>query len=337
MYNANVSPRWFGYLYISLGVILLTAIVILWMAPQAIPISPNVPKPLWEIRSVDTMKYSRDLAREKNIDRSYDQVIERQIGAIAKAGATHVAIATPYDEEFKPYLMRWVASARAHKLKVWFRGNMSGWEGWFDYPLMSQEEHTAGVVAFIRDNPTLFENGDYFSSCPECENGHLGDPRNAWPLSDYRQFLVTEHQAVNAAFRTIGKNVNTSLHSMNYDVATLVMDETTTRELGGIVAIDHYVKDPERVARDVETIAKRSGGRVFLGEFGAPIPDIHGKMTAEQQEQWIERALGELENSKSLIGINYWVGVGGSTSIWHEDGTAKPAVETLKTYFSKLK
>ena len=63
------------------------------------------PKPnprWWAFQSVDTMKHSRDLAREKLHDASYDAVIDREVRAIAETGATHVAIATPYDEEFVP-------------------------------------------------------------------------------------------------------------------------------------------------------------------------------------------------------------------------------------------
>lgn len=308
---------------------------IIW--PKQVPPSPHIPRPVWEIRSIDTMKYSRDLAREKGNDPLFQELIDAQVSQIASTGATHVGVATPYDVEFIPVLTRWVEAARRYSLKVWFRGNLSGWEGWFDYPLMSKAAHTSGVVAFIESNPTLFENGDYFSSCPECENGHLGDPRHEWPVADYRQFLINEHRAVNAAFRQVGKNVGTNLHSMNYDVATLVMDEATTRELGGVVAIDHYVKDPLQLASDVETIAKKSGGRVFLGEFGAPIPDIHGQMTADEQAEWVNTALEDLESSKSLIGVNYWVGVGGSTAIWNDDSSAKPAVEILTKYYRKIK
>ena len=49
------------------------------------------------------MKYSRDLSREKLKDPSFDVVIDKQVKAIAETGATHVAISTPYDEEFCQY------------------------------------------------------------------------------------------------------------------------------------------------------------------------------------------------------------------------------------------
>ena len=79
----------------------------------------------WQVRSVDTMKFSRDLAREKLNDEVFNLVIEEQVKNISQIGATHVAIATPYDEEFLPFLRRWVNLARNYGLKVWFRGNWS--------------------------------------------------------------------------------------------------------------------------------------------------------------------------------------------------------------------
>jgi len=70
----------------------------------------------WQIQSVDTMKYSRDIAREKLDDPTFDSIIDRQVKDIAATGATHVAVGTPYDEEFVPFLTRWVNAARKYKL-----------------------------------------------------------------------------------------------------------------------------------------------------------------------------------------------------------------------------
>src|SRR5690554_3348505 len=79
----------------------------------------------WEIQSIDTMKISRDLAREKSEDETFDEIINHQVKLIAETGATHVAIGTPYDEEFIPYMEKWVDASRRYDLNVWFRGNFS--------------------------------------------------------------------------------------------------------------------------------------------------------------------------------------------------------------------
>src|SRR5690242_5495373 len=77
----------------------------------------------WSIQSVDTMKQSRDLASEKLNDTNFNSQISQQVKAIADTGANYIAIDTPYDEKFLPYLKRWVKASRENNLKVWFRGN----------------------------------------------------------------------------------------------------------------------------------------------------------------------------------------------------------------------
>ena len=304
--------------------------------PPVPPETPYIPRELWSIRSVDTMKYSRDLAREKQSSASFQEVIETQTAKIAATGATHIAIATPYDEEFLSYLNRWVAEARKNNLKVWFRGNLSGWEGWFQYPRVTRQEHLQGVVDFVTHNPDLFKDGDIFTPCPECENGGPGDPRMTGDIAGFRAFLIEEYETLSEVFKAHGVDISLSYSSMNYDVAHLIMDPQTTRALGGIVAIDHYTADPAKLARDVSMIARDSGGKVFLGEFGAPIPDIHGEMTAEAQAEWLRTAFALLAEEKDLLGLNYWVNEGGSTALW-KDGIARPGVEVLHEFFTKKK
>jgi len=288
----------------------------------------------WAVQSIDTVKYSRDLAREKLNDPSFDETIELQVARIAETGATHVSIGTPYDEEFLPFLTRWVEVARRHDLKVWFRGNFSGWEGWFEYEKIGREEHLAKTRQFIVDNGELFEDGDVFSACTECENGGPGDPRQTGDIDGHRQFLIEEHKVAKEAFRAIGKSVATNYNPMNGDVARLVMDEDTTQALGGIVVIDHYVVSPDQLAIDIKALARRSGGKVVLGEFGAPIPDIHGNFSERQQAQWLERALTATSTIPELVGVNYWTGFGGSSQLWDSKGKARSAVSELTRFYT---
>lgn len=288
----------------------------------------------WKFQSIDTMKYSRDLAREKLRDPSFTPIINQQIKEIADTGATHVAIDTPYDEEFVPILKRWVAIARKYHLNVWFRGNWSGWQEWFDYPKIGREEHIKKTEAFILKHPELFEDGDVFSACPECENGGPGDPRMTGDVEGHRQFLIDEYTISKKAFQKIHKDVATNYNSMNGDVAWLIMDPETTKALGGLVVIDHYVSTPEQLVKDIRDLAVRSGGKVVLGEFGAPIPDIHGDMTDDEQAAWISKALGLLIQTEDFVGMNYWTNVGSSTELWDEEGTPRKAVKEIKKIYT---
>ncbi|MEK7598644.1 MAG: CS1-pili formation C-terminal domain-containing protein [Patescibacteria group bacterium] len=289
----------------------------------------------WEVQSVDTMKYSRDVAAEKLYNTSFDAEIERQVRAIAKTGATHVAIGTPYDEKFFPYLQRWVDMARQYNLNVWFRGNWSGWEGWFDFQKnITRAEHIQKTQDFILKHPNIFSDGDIFSACPECENGGPGDPRLNGDVSGHRKFLLDEYVTAKNAFKTIGKNVKANYFSMNGDVARLVMNKETTQALDGIVVVDHYVATPEKLAKDIQNIANTSGGRVVLGEWGVAIPDIHGAMSEEARAQWVEKALAAMRPlGKELAGMNYWLAVGGSTELWHQGNETSKVSEVLQKYY----
>lgn len=289
--------------------------------------------PWWGIQSIDTMKYSRDLAREMvNVD-SFAGTIDKQVSIISELGATHVAVGTPYDAEFVPYLRKWVEAARKYGLKVWFRGNFSGWEGWFSYKTISKDERMSLLSEFIRQNQDIFEDGDIFSSCPECENGAIGDPRKTRRVDEFRNLLVNEYALTKNLFSSIGKNVASNYFSMNGDVAKLVMDPATTNKLDGIIVVDHYVSTPSKLAEDIKYFAEYSQGKVVLGEFGVSIPDIHGELTEDERAAWLEEALSLLVSEPNLIGINYWVLAGGSTSLTGGDGELRQKAEILRNYY----
>lgn len=313
---------------ITVGVVLiLTSIYLLflYLRPES---------RVWEYQSIDTMKFSRDLARERGNDKAFVDEIEKQVRLIAESGATHVSIGTPYDEEFVPYLTKWVVAARRNNLNVWFRGNFSGWEEWFGYEKISQNEHQEKMVYFIRRNASLFADGDIFTPCPECENGGPGDPRNTKDVEGFRDFLITEHELAKREFKVLKKSVVTNFASMNFDVAKLVMDKETTSKMDGVVTIDHYVGSAEMLNSDINFIAEHSGGKVVLGEFGAPIPDIHGALSEVEQAEWLSKALDLLSKNENLIGLNYWVGFGGTTHLWKENGEKRAAADVVKRYFS---
>jgi hypothetical protein len=230
-------------------------------------------------------------------------------------------------------MKRWINMARKYKLNVWFRGNAAGWEGWFGYPWLTREDHTKEIEKFILSNGDLFEDGDIFSSCPECENGGDGDPRLNGDVVGHREFLIKEYGVVREAFQRIDKDVAANFNPMNGDVAQLIMDRETTKALGGIVVVDHYVGTPEQLAEDAKSYANSSGGKVVIGEFGVPIPDIHGNMTEAEQAAWLSEALKLLSEVPEVIGVNYWTSHGGSTRLWDDDGGERQAVSTLKKYF----
>lgn len=315
------------------SVLSIIFVLIFALSPSDIMASHNR---FFKVQAIDTMKFSRDMARDQADSADFERVIDTQVQQIASTGATHIAIATPYDPEFIPFLSKWVKSARTYKLNVWFRGNFSGWEEWFDYPRMTQEKHTESITSFITENASLFKDGDIFTSCPECENGGPGDPRKTGDVEGYREFLISEYHATQNAFKSIGKNVIANYYSMNGDVAELVMDKETTSKLDGVVTIDHYVLTPEKLNDDIDQLAQKSGGKIVLGEIGAPIPDIHGHMSEKDQSEWLADLLSLISHNSNVIGVNYWTSHGSSTELWTQEDRPRLGVKTLQAYYMPI-
>lgn len=311
------------------------AIVILFTLIGLFVIASHYTKPdkTWSLKSIDTMKHSRDYARQSLDIPNVDKIIDKQIVDIASTGATHVAIGTPYDAEFLPILKLWVSSARKHNINVFFRGNMAGWEEWFGYEKIDRDTHTKMIESFIEENEDLFTDGDIFSSCPECENGEKLDRDDNLQMEEYKQFLINEYKTTKNSFKKINKNVASNYYSMNGDIAFRLMDRETTRSFDGLIVIDHYVKDTEKLVSDIESLAEKSGGKIVLGEIGAPIPDIHGEMSEQEQKIWLQDVLSKISLIPNVVGINYWVNKGGSTALWRDNNQPKPAVETITNFY----
>jgi hypothetical protein len=111
------------------------------------------------------------------------------------------------------------------------------------------------------------------------------------------------------------------------------MDRATTQKVGTIVVIDHYTKTADSLISYVQNLAQQTGGKIMLGEIGAPIPDIHGAMTATQQQAWLDDSLAHIAVTPEIVGVNYWVSHGGSTALFDEAGR-RPAATTLSQYYT---
>lgn len=73
--------------------------------------------------------------------------------------------------------------------------------------------------------------------------------------------------------------------------------------------------------------------RFLIGELSAPFSDINRAMTDNEQVQFNKNILNYLSSRKDVIGINYWVLKGGSTSLINSDGSSRTAVEVIKNYY----
>lgn len=292
---------------------------------------------LWHYQCIDTMKVSRDSAREFLSKPAYaDTFIAKEVAMVKSLGANCIALGTPYDEEFVPLLAKWVQAARQHGLLVWFRGNFAGWEGWFGYAkLKNGAEHSAKLADFITKHADLFVEGDILSPAPEAENGILGNPwRSDAAKQQLKDFVWQSSDACQKAVMSIGKKIHCGYFSANGDVARDIYNQTVLQKAGAVTVIDHYVSTSQRMGRDLDAYVAKHNLPIMVGEFGAPIPDINGKMTEAQQAQFVDELFREFyTHKKTVIGVNYWVLRGGSTSILNDDGTERQVANVIRNYF----
>ncbi|MBL8031746.1 MAG: carboxypeptidase regulatory-like domain-containing protein [Candidatus Doudnabacteria bacterium] len=305
---------------------------------NAAPVLPEPPPgQLWHFQCIDTMKYSRDAAREfLDGPTKSAQFIAAEVAIIKSLGATCVSVGTPYDEEFIPLLKQWTTAIHAAGLQVWFRGNFAGWEGWFNYPLLKNTaEHYNKTYSFIVDHPDLFTEGDIFSPAPEAENGLLGSP---WASSSARKALVDfawkSSDTCQRAVAVIQKKVHCGYFSANGDVARDVYTRDVLQKAGAVTVIDHYISSTVQYGRDLDVYAQKHKLPIVIGEFGAPIPDLNGDLTEQEQAQYVGELLRQFyTHKKQILGLNYWVLRGGSTQLLNNDGSERAVMEVIRDYF----
>lgn len=346
MYNQNpqYSPK---KLWLSLAIVIIASLFIaviynlFWPKPAkilGIQANPKVyPTTFWDYQCIDTMKYSRDTARawDKKPE-ELQALIVKQMEAMKDLGANCVAIGTPYDEEFVPFMKAWLKSARFRGLKIWFRGNVAGFEGWFNYPkLKSNEDHHTNIYNFVTKHPELFQEGDIFTPSPETENTLLTGGWTTAKANTLKTFLVDSQVSCDKAFKKINKKVICGYFSSNGNVAEDLLTPQVVKSTGGVVVIDHYVKTAARMEADIKTLKKKHNAYVAIGEFGVPIPDIHGKVTDAEKAKLIEEFLYVFyKERKAVRVINYWTLTGGSTALYSDDlKTASSATQVIKKYF----
>lgn len=293
--------------------------------------TPARPDRFFDVVSFDTMKLSRDSARNEKVTANIPTMVEQ----LAKLHPTHVAIGTPYNEEFIPVMKKWTGAIHSRGMNVWFRGNFSQWEDWFDYGRMKNpSDHIELTYQFITSHPELFRDGDIFTPVPEPENGGFGDPRfSLKSKTEFFDFLPKSYKRCQEAFAKIRKNVTCGYYSVNGDVAKLFTRQDV-QKIGNVLAIDHYVKTPKQLVDDARTLHEKTGADIILGEYGAPIPDIHGNLNQDEQAALIEQNLDALTKARSFIrGINYWTTFGGSTRLFEAIDQPKKAAAVVEKYY----
>jgi len=106
------------------------------------------------------------------------------------------------------------------------------------------------------------------------------------------------------------------------------------REYSQIPGVREYSEGYQYKFPESLILSQHIGQRkLLIGEFGGPIPDIHGDLDEKEQSVLIKKTLDALLSKPRIMGINYWTGFGGTTSLWREDFSEKTAVELIEKYY----
>ena len=316
----------------------------------------------WRIRSVDSMKLSRDTLKTP--------LTQAQIADVVRLDAgLHVNYVTVdvYNDD-PSYQARWVRAIRAAGLHVWFRGE---WYAWEDHQVgllvhgqlrtatvrggMSPQAYIAATRRFLEQHAALVENGDVFDFCPEPENGAYWMQRygKSWswrnPIAkrDFNSFLQSGISMVQTILARQGRGaVLVTAISVDSSIATRLFSASTVQGLG-VITLDLYpegfTEDPavatSRLLAEVEQVHRRWAVPVLIGEHGYardfPVDDA-------TQARVLAAELTALRRLPYIVGLNYWVdaggpGYGGFTNLYRRVGGAwqpRPAAAVLAAAYA---
>ncbi len=308
----------------------------------------------WAIRSVDTMKLSRDTLKAPLSDRQIAEVVRQD----ARLRLTHVAVDVFYDNP--SYMERWVRAVRASGLHVWFRAHWYRWENHRDLRGdMSPRAYIDDTREFLQQYIDLFASGDIFDFCAEPENG-------AYWVQTYGQgWSWRSNKAAKRAFNTFIRSgvymagttlahrgrgdVLVTAISVDSSVAERLLSKPTVQRLG-LITLDLYpegkTRDPATAARlfvaEIEKVHRKWPVPILIGEHGYA-RDI--AVDDATQARVLHSELAALRRLPYVRGLNYWVdaggpGYGGYTNLQrkvHGHWQPRPAAAVLANAFGNGK
>lgn len=257
-------------------------------------------------------------------------------------GINFVSLAVPYDNVTK--YTNYVTDARSKGFKVWHRSHWNNWQGDNSAAAdLSAQNYLDQTYDFIVNNPTLFQNGDMFGTCVECNNADgvnsTGPFRTAgsFSFSKYNAFLKDQVRYANAAFKSIGKTIYTwpisfSLSLMNLNGQALdsgdggnssgLGNADIVNYFGGILTIDHYLSNAyrfndstkywDRYSSDLDKIhAAFPDCKIMIGEWGYHTTVA---VSAGEKHGMFEQLVNVLKSKSYIIGVNFWVHMGSNTA-----------------------
>lgn len=299
---------------------------------------------VWEIKSVSTMKETKD----KICGQDDDVFIARWLDRAVELGVNYVAIETPYDNpscgDALAYTKRWVSAARSRGLKIWHRHMPLAFEGIYGVTKNNSTNYLGMVKNYILANPSLFQSGDIFTPIPEPQNGGISgitycsslcqfqskEQFNQW-LRDAIDISETSFQSVGVSGMKIGYygfDGFVAWGSNNPDWNGILEDATVAKM--GNITIDHY---PELINETMkqgleELHARYPNTPIIIGEWGS--------VGNSDQTAQVVSSMGAAYEAPYVKGFNYWhMGMGGNEALINSDFSTLPHFATVQSYFSR--
>lgn len=303
------------------------------------------PGRLWEIRSVSSMKETKD----KLCNQDSEEFIESWITKAASTGANFVSIETPYDRpecgDTIEYTNRWVQTARNHNLSIWHRHMPLAFEGIYSVEKKSDSDYLELIAKYIKEHAGLFKTGDIFTPIPEPQNGGIRGvtycPHDVCQFENAEEFNMWLRNSIEVskkAFEEVGLGGKINIGFFGFDGFVAwgdnnpdwegILEDETIAAMGNIT-IDHYPEIvDDTMANDLDELqAKYPGVPIVIGEWGTitednPIEQVKKTMSAAARP--------------GVIGFNYWhLGMGGNEALLNSDMSEKKHFSTVRSFFSR--
>lgn len=317
------------------------------------------------IRSVDTMKLSKDAV----CDQPTDEEIQKIVTAAKDMGANYVAIETPYDDPLcassVAYTNRWIEAIRAAGLSVWHRHMPLRFEGIYDQPIevrrlgddLTGQEREVGeqilsvplelldqyqiqIYSYVLDNRDMFREGDIFTPSPEPDSRGVNGITGSSPLNqfssveDFNLWLINTTTIVKEAFEKIGLNDTVQVGFWGFSGFTAAgLDNSdwtgktflTCRAIDSMNGIVTLDHYSDQMQRDLEEAIVTLSSNC-PNEF---VNLMIGEYGADSEAQ-VREAL-QASRDLGLLGFNYWSTAG--IQWLGDEGSPNDLFDLLQKYY----
>jgi hypothetical protein len=328
----------------------------------------NIVVPSWPVQSVDAMKYTKDVMCGQPTSTFIDSWLDRAV----EIGATHVAIATPYQDvtcsgqtiSAITFTMAWIDQIRDHNLKVWHRHPNLKFEGIYSQTKDRSPDgfrHIKNITDFIALDatyPDLIQPGDLFTPEAEPQNGGINGVTTCSQsicmfssTADFNEWLRLAQLASELALKAQGIPVATTVGDPNGVLVGLdgfdgfiTFGNNNPSHLGtskieaATVAAKHNIIGIDHYPSGGDTMA------IDLEELRDVWPSadvfiseygtIYSGLTDAQREQLIIDTFDAFVARSWVKGVGYWqFGPGGNEALINSDFTKRAHFDEVQGYY----